>query len=185
MITREEAYYAAARSANAAWAGYGHGAGMWTYAFPASRQADALADFLDSHDDASAETLYRFAMQEQRNPKPWEKIGRQLKVALEVFRASYLALMVLVRQADAARAEHVRAAQRQRLPNRGLTARVFERVDGMHDRTFRIVRPRGKAAGAVDTAGLAEPAQEPARPAPTASSSQHSQSKKGRGNGRR
>lgn len=105
-----------------------------------------LAEFLERQPDASAETLYRYAQSIAPGARSlsWSTLPPWMRVGLEIFRASFLALMVLVREGEAAKAEKQRGELGRK--RRGMGERETDRVDGDHDRV--VLRRRSTSAPA-------------------------------------
>lgn len=93
LMTRMEAIAAADRAAGAAFNGAPF---KWTAGLGAGVYVGVLARFVREHPDATAAELYRFATAGEFAARPWDSAPLQLRVALEVFRATYLALLRLI-----------------------------------------------------------------------------------------
>lgn len=104
-MTREKAIEAASKAAAAAFKTFdGPKQFTWLDCLNDNERigARSLAQFVSANPDAPAESLYLFAMAGEPNVKPWGEIAPAVRVACEVFRASYKAVMVLVAAAEAA-----------------------------------------------------------------------------------
>jgi hypothetical protein len=124
MITREQQVEAANRAATAAQFAIEAKGRNWCDALKA--KPEALAGFVVANPTAPAEALYLST----KPKKPWGEAGAPLRVALETFRATFLALVVLL-EAEVAVSPPIGTP-------RGLGKRTFGKVPGMRDReTFR------------------------------------------------
>ncbi|MGE0698285.1 MAG: hypothetical protein AB7O57_04245 [Hyphomicrobiaceae bacterium] len=101
MMTRDAAVLAACRVANVAWMeGKAPLAFLWSDALHV--KPHLLAQYASMHRDMPAEGLYRFAVRDHVAAVEWSRCPPQLRVALEIFRASYLALLAEIEGADEA-----------------------------------------------------------------------------------
>jgi hypothetical protein len=124
MITSEQRLEAANRAATAAQFAIEPKGRNWAEAL--KTKPDILAAFVSAHPTAPAEALYLST----KPKKPWTEAGAALRVALETFRATFLALCVLLEAEP--EPERVHAAPR------AFGKRTFGKVAGMRDReTFR------------------------------------------------
>lgn len=102
MMTRDAAVAAARRVANVAWLeARAPAAFLWSDAVAV--KPHLLAQYASMHRDMPAEGLYRFAVRDQIKAAGWQGCAPALRVALEVFRATYLALLAEIERADEAR----------------------------------------------------------------------------------
>lgn len=91
-LTLAEIIDAADLVAKAIWvASHGPTSFGWRDALGRMR-ADALAQFVVAQPTAAADALYRFATADEPGAARWRDIPPQLRVATEVFRATFLAL---------------------------------------------------------------------------------------------
>lgn len=91
-LTHSTAVFAADAAANVVWSRCGApGAFRWRDALPASETT--LAQFLALRREATAEQLYTFAVAGETAPPAWREIPVALRVALEVFRGTFLVLL--------------------------------------------------------------------------------------------
>ncbi|MFA7504244.1 MAG: hypothetical protein WCZ28_06060 [Burkholderiaceae bacterium] len=74
-------------------------------------QAD-LARFVERNPGAPAEGLYRFVAGRNASPAAWRRLAPQMRSAFEIFRASFSAMLVLVREAERARDQPRRPRER-------------------------------------------------------------------------
>jgi hypothetical protein len=79
-----------------------------------------LARWVEQHPGETAEALYRFVAGRKASARGWHRLSPQYRTAFEIFRASFCALLVLVREAERARANrlpgHLRTEQREGSP---------------------------------------------------------------------
>ena len=97
-MQKSDAIKAASEAAQAAMTSVDVNAGrafLWTDALDHARP-DLLAQFVEAHSDAPAESLYLFSVKGDASAVPWRHVHPAQRTAVEVFRASYLALHVLV-----------------------------------------------------------------------------------------
>lgn len=120
MITRDQHLEAAGRAATAAQYAVGAKGRNWCDVLKA--RPEVLAAFVAAHPEAPAEALY-LASQPKR---PWAEAGAPLRVAVETFRATYLALVTLL---EAAPEPPVPPAGGRRFGKR-----TFGKVPGLKDR---------------------------------------------------
>lgn len=124
MITHDQRLEAANRAATAAQFAIDPKGKNWGEALKA--KPDVLAAFVTANPSAPAEALYLST----KPKKPWSEAGAPLRVALETFRATFLALLTLL---DAEPEPVVPVANSRRFG-----PRTFDKVPGMRDRnTFR------------------------------------------------
>lgn len=124
MITREQQVEAANRAATAAQFAIEAKGRNWCEALKS--KPEALAVFVGANPAAPAEALYLST----KPKRPWSDAGAPLRVAVETFRATYLALVVLL-EADPVVTQPVGTP-------RGLRKSAFGKVPGMRSReTFR------------------------------------------------
>ena len=91
MLTLSETFQAADRLAGIAWRMQdGPTAFRWRDAL--KMPASALAQFVAANPHASAEALYLFAVSDQPVAASWADLPPPLRVAIEIFRASFLAM---------------------------------------------------------------------------------------------
>jgi len=114
-----------------------------------------LADFLDRAPDSSAEVLYRHVMGIRIKSVPWDRANPHVRVCLEIFRATYLALMVLVRAEEAAVSQSGPTIQKP-LADRGIGKRAMRKRGGLRKRV-QLARPAAAAAPAVSQGATKEP----------------------------
>jgi hypothetical protein len=108
MITRAQAIEAADNAANVVWrACEGPQAFHWHEAFQFSPAV--MAQYVAEWPERPASQLYAFAVAED-DAERWHKVAPVLRVTLEVFRATFLALLAEMRAADM-RAEGARIIQ--------------------------------------------------------------------------
>lgn len=131
-MTNQDAIRSAHKAANAV-----YGRGSWTMAL-GNLPGEVLARFVSQNRDAPAEALYRFAVARDIGARPWSMAPQNLRVACEIFRATYLVLLRLVAEAE----ENAKAAARvrRRVPP-AFAERETDRVDGTRDRVM-LRRPR-------------------------------------------
>jgi hypothetical protein len=124
MITPDQRLEAANRAATAAQFAIAAKGKDWLGVM--KTKPDALAAFVLANPTAPVEALYLSC----GTGKPWKDAGAPLRVALETFRATFLALTTLLE----AEPEKPVAATR----SRRYGERTFERVSGLSDRnTYR------------------------------------------------
>lgn len=123
MITREQQLEAANRAATAAQFAVEPKGKNWAEAL--KMKPETLAAFVAANPTAPAEALYLST----KPKKPWDEAGAPLRVALETFRATFLALVTLI-EAD--------PVPQRVMGTRGFGKRTFGKVAGLRDReTFR------------------------------------------------
>jgi hypothetical protein len=124
MITSDQRLEAAQRAATAAQFAIEPKGRNWCEVL--KMKPDAMAVFVAANPTAPAEALYLSS----KPKKPWVEAGAPLRVALETFRATYLALVALL---EAEPEKPVPMTNQRRFG-----ARTFEKVPGLRDRnTFR------------------------------------------------
>lgn len=117
-MTRDQAIAAADRAAQAVW----NRKGSWLdphVSLGTTHPLQMMTLLLD-REPGTAEVLYRAAAGAEYPERPWETLKPMARAAFETFRATYLALMVLVRVDEEAARE---AAVARRVP-----AAMAERV---------------------------------------------------------
>lgn len=105
-MTRDQALAAADRAASAVW----NRKGSWLephLSLGMTHPLDMMALLLD-REPVTGEVLYRAVAGPEYPERPWEMLKPAARASFETFRATYLALMVLVRaDAEAARERSV------------------------------------------------------------------------------
>lgn len=117
-MNRAKAIEAAGRAADAVWS-TGRGKGDPAHLIGRMEGATyrSLGEWVEANPTAPAEALY---IQHTRAGRTaWSELAPVLRVAIEVFRATYLILLVEVRAAEAAARERV-APPAPELPDRGI-----------------------------------------------------------------
>ena len=99
-MTRDEARMHAKRAAAAVWRSAGGTQAFdWSECLGAADCGTAaFARWIDDNPGAPAAALYAFAVKAEPKAKPWPRAAPQLRVALETFRATYLALLRLAEE---------------------------------------------------------------------------------------
>lgn len=117
-------------------------------ASPTGQHAGVLAMFVAENPEAPAEALYRFGVGVQVGKRPWTGAEPRMRVACEVFRATFLAAWRVLRtEAEMARAP-LPPATVVPLPDRGQFRRTFaRRQSSLATRSRLIDAPRVAPAG--------------------------------------
>ena len=136
-MNRSIATEAAGRAADAVWAtgrAKGHPAHMIGLLEGASYRG--LATWVEANPTAPAEALYIHHTGAGRTA--WSALAPVVRVAVEVFRATYLILLAEVRANEAA--VRVQAEPAAPPPDRGMTRRTFRKRPGFGDRVDYMKR---------------------------------------------